>query len=286
MISEFFINSVFENLKIMESENLKIKQNIKTENITQNEITKIKNKYDKDKELFSHLLSGKISDMDIYSFDGTKECKTLLKDIDNILFVMNNNILFDSNKINFNDIPKKNDIYNYLSYKIIKDNIKTLDLEYSLKDVNLFKNNDIGFLIKLLELKSENLLENSLIKKSMSDNKEKTNLNYSNNEIKVMSEISKYLIGDINNDEIEVMSPILISNLFSSINEEDSLLKAGYKSTDEFSQYLRGTQSINSVSETNTSNNNTTSYTKLVPVVVHTCHSSCHSSCHNSRGWR
>lgn len=279
MISDFFINSVFDNLKMMESESLKLNQNIKTQELSKEEVNKIKDKFEKNRDFFSNLLNGKISDNDIYSFERTKKCNNLLQDVDNIFLVMNNQILFDNNKLKYND--DNEEIYNYFSYKIIKEKIKTLDFEFSLKDINLFKNNDVSILTKLLDLDSENLIKKELLNKSIEENKDYKNKNYTDNEIKVMSEMSKYLIGNLNKDEIEVMKPILISGRFSSVSESETLRKAGYRTTEGYSQYLRGTQSIEGVSQSTTINSGY--YANLA---YQSCHEACHQSCHGSRSWR
>lgn len=281
MLNEFFINSLVDNLKLLEKQSIKLKDDkiISQNNMSKEEIDFINNKLDNDIELLSNLNGNKINDNDLNIFVSSLEFKKLEKNISNIFTLLNSDIAFYDNKIK-NTLTNNEKSYDYLSNKLIKDEIKKFEINLCLKDVDLFKNKnkEIDNLVKLIDLKDLGLLSSKKIEEAI-NNKTQIDDYYTDNEIKIMSEMSKYLISDAS-ENMEAMEAILVSGRFSSSTEKQLLLKAGY-SENSFNQYLRGTNSINSVD-------------KFIDISRRPyramrsqhCHGNCHSSCHGARGWR
>lgn len=282
MLNEFFINSLVDNLKLLEKQSIKLKDDkiISQNNMSKEEINFINNKLNNDIELLSNLNRNKINDNDLNIFVYSLEFKKLEKNINNIFTLLNNDISFYDNKIKKTSTKDNDKSYDFLSNKLIKDEIKRMEINQCLKDINLFKNKnkEIDNLVKLIDLKDLGLLSSQKIVSKINTNNLDDN-NYTTNEIKLMSEMSKYIISDAFNEEMEAMENILVSGRFTSSTEQQLLKKAGY--TESFNQYLRGTNSINGIAQTTPISK---SYYRSVG--NQSCHSNCHSDCHGARGWR
>lgn len=275
MLSEFFINSVVANLELLEKQSLKLNLNVtKQENISKQENILIKQKLDKNLDLFSNFLNEKINDSDIVSFVNSKESKSLLSKLNDINSLLNNNIKIKQEFVQKSDNETK--VYNFMANKLIKDKLKSLNLEYSLKDKDLFKENKVESLVALLKVNDNGILNKDKILSNMEKYKDKENT-YTNNEVKVMSEMSKYLISSLN-DDMEAMEAIQVSGRFTSTSEAEILQKSGY--AEGYGQYLRGTGSLGVAQSTAISS----SYYSNIR--AQSCHSNCHSNCHGARGWR
>ncbi len=273
MISEFFVNSVISNLELLEKQSLKLNLNIlKRENISKQENDLIKEKLEDNLEKFSNFLNEKITDTEVFSFVNSKESVSLLNKINDINTLLSNNIKIKQDNIQKSENQSK--VYDFISKKVIKDKIKSLSLEYSLKDKNLFKNNKVDGLVALLKVNDSGILNKDKVLSNMEKNKHIDNV-YTDNEIKVMSEMSKYLISSLD-DNIEVMEPIQVASRFSSSKDYRTIMKKGGYAEGNFGQYLRGTSDLNVPHRVGLN----------IGYYAYSCHSNCHSNCHGSRGWR
>lgn len=273
MISEFFVNSVISNLELLEKQSLKLNLNIlKRENISKQENDLIKEKLENYSEKFSNFVNEKITDTEVSSFVNSKESDSLLNKINDINTLLSNNIKIKQDNIQKSENQSK--VYDFISKKVIKDKIKSLSLEYSLKDKNLFKNNKVDGLVALLKVNDSGILNKDKVLSNMEKNKHIDNV-YTDNEIKVMSEMSKYLISSLD-DNIEAMEPIQVSSRFSSSKDYRAIMKKGGYAEGNFGQYLRGTSDLNVPHRVGLN----------IGYYAYSCHSNCHSNCHGSRGWR
>lgn len=279
MLSEFFINSVVDNLKILEKQSLKLKDDVELHNNLSKEEANLLNKIlDKDFEILSNLNKNKIIDEELNYFSNSLEFKNLKNNLDNIFTILNNNLTLSNNKIEYFE-NNSNVIYDFVSNQIIGEEIRKLEMLKCLQDENLFKTNNVDMLLRLLHLKDNELISSRKIQNSINNNKETIyGSEYTNNEIKIMSEMVKGLIAE-NSEDIEDISNVnLIAARFTSATEQSLLGKSGYRET-SFNQYLRGTNTLhNLISNNRTGINNSQVYRR--------CHSNCHSNCHGSRGWR
>lgn len=273
MISEFFVNSVISNLELLEKQSLKLNLNIlKRENISKQENDLIKEKLEDNLEKFSNFVNEKITDTEVSSFVNSKESDSLLNKINDINTLLSNNIKIKQDNIQKSENQSK--VYDFISKKVIKDKIKSLSLEYSLKDKDLFKNNKVDGLVALLKVNDSGILNKDKVLSNMEKNKHIDNV-YTDNEIKVMSEMSKYLISSLD-DNIEVMEPIQVASRFSSSKDYRAIMKKGGYTEGHFGQYLRGTSDLNVPKRVGLN----------IGYYAYSCHSNCHSNCHGSRGWR